>query len=374
LAAPKIRHAPTRTGTTLETLARKNIFQIPVDDLWKIASIFKCLDRQGRLCNTYDSFMGKIILTLCAALFVASAHAAGPTSTLYMTTANRFNVRILGGTSNAIVTSQQYNKTNGESGIAVSGGSIRLAAGSNYEGYTTGGTYDLNFNATGTAYPTSVGFGVFDGTTDGLNNYGVNSFTGVVYRYDLNWGSPRPLFTLPLLTPPGRPIGITYAQYNSSLWISYYTNGIVQDYTLDGRLLSSFESGYTKVSLLAFDPADQTLWLMGGNNTAGVIDQFSTAGVHLQQVSFGAGLTYVGGEFEINSVYTRATLTVSMSNSNLVLSWPTNSLTPGLFQNSDLSTTNWTSVTNKAIVMNGQAQVVISGPLVGNCFFRLQSQ
>jgi probable HAF family extracellular repeat protein len=72
--------------------------------------------------------------------------------------------------------------------------------------------------------------------------------------------------------------------------------------------------------------------------------------------------------------YTPATLTVGVSNSNLVISWPTNTLNFGLFQNSDLSTTNWTSLTNAETVTSGLHQVIISGPLVGNCFFRLQSQ
>jgi probable HAF family extracellular repeat protein len=71
--------------------------------------------------------------------------------------------------------------------------------------------------------------------------------------------------------------------------------------------------------------------------------------------------------------YMPATLTVGVSNSSLVVSWPTNKLTFNLFQNSDLSTTNWTVVTNTPTVTNGQNQVVIPSPLAGNCFYRLIS-
>jgi probable HAF family extracellular repeat protein len=72
--------------------------------------------------------------------------------------------------------------------------------------------------------------------------------------------------------------------------------------------------------------------------------------------------------------YTPATLAVSVSNSDLVLSWATNTLTFNLFQNSALSKSNWVAVTNTPIVTNGLHQVVIPGLLVGNSFFRLQSK
>jgi hypothetical protein len=241
--------------------------------------------------------MGKIILALCAVVFAVSAPAAGPASTLYLTAGgNRFNARVLAGTTTAIVTRQQFNTNNGEDAIAVTGGSIRTSAFSDYEGFINGGTYDLNFNGTGPGYATSAEF-VLDGTTDGLNNYGGDLRSRIIYRYDLNWGSPIPLFTL-----VGGATGITYDPYNSSLWISGNTNGLVQDYSLDGKLLSSFNDGYSQQNWLAFDPADGTLWLMGGNNSSGIIDQFSTTGTHLQTVSIGAGLHYDGAEFEIDAV------------------------------------------------------------------------
>jgi probable HAF family extracellular repeat protein len=72
--------------------------------------------------------------------------------------------------------------------------------------------------------------------------------------------------------------------------------------------------------------------------------------------------------------YNAAQLSISPSDSDVVISWPTNTINFSLFQNSDLSTTNWTSVTNTVIVTNGQNQVVVPGPLIGNCLYRLQSQ
>ena len=145
----------------------------------------------------------RCLLTLSAAVFSAAAHAAGTTSTLYFTTANRFNVRLPAGTTTIISSSQQFNPNNGEAAIAVSGGTIRVAAASDYQGFVQGGTYDRNFNPIGSAYPASVGFGVFDGTTDGFHNYGVNTFTGAILEYDLNWGGGQP---------------IVYARNNATSW------------------------------------------------------------------------------------------------------------------------------------------------------------
>jgi probable HAF family extracellular repeat protein len=61
------------------------------------------------------------------------------------------------------------------------------------------------------------------------------------------------------------------------------------------------------------------------------------------------------------------------SATNLVLSWFTNSpALLSLYQNSALTQSNWVAVTNTPTVTNGQNQVVIRGPLVGNRFYRLQ--
>jgi hypothetical protein len=70
-----------------------------------------------------------------------------------------------------------------------------------------------------------------------------------------------------------------------------------------------------------------------------------------------------------------AVLDLAAAGTNLVLSWPALSATTGfgLQQNSDLTTTDWTDVTNTPTVTNGQNQVVLSPP-ASPLFYRLVSK
>jgi hypothetical protein len=100
--------------------------------------------------------------------------------------------------------------------------------------------------------------------------------------------------------------GISYDAANNSLWVSdqSLSNTIadtIADYTLGGVLISSFHTGNTFDQALAYDPADGTLWL----NTFAVggidLQQWSTSGAHLHDLSFTGlpGATNVlGAEFE----------------------------------------------------------------------------
>jgi hypothetical protein len=66
-----------------------------------------------------------------------------------------------------------------------------------------------------------------------------------------------------------------------------------------------------------------------------------------------------------------AALGVALSGTNLVLSWPS---PPGDFvlqQNSDLTTTNWLTVTNAPVITNFQNQVILP-TATGNQFYRLE--
>jgi hypothetical protein len=58
---------------------------------------------------------------------------------------------------------------------------------------------------------------------------------------------------------------------------------------------------------------------------------------------------------------------------NLVFSWPTNGTIFSLQQNTDLTTTNWTSVTNVPVIVNSQEQLSLP-PTNPAGFFRLMSQ
>jgi hypothetical protein len=64
-------------------------------------------------------------------------------------------------------------------------------------------------------------------------------------------------------------------------------------------------------------------------------------------------------------------LSITNSGGNLVLSWPS---PPGNFvlqQNSDLTTTNWLTMTNTPATTNSQNQVILA-PAAGNQFYRLK--
>jgi len=58
------------------------------------------------------------------------------------------------------------------------------------------------------------------------------------------------------------------------------------------------------------------------------------------------------------------------TNKIAVISWPTNLAAFTLQQNSDLTTANWTTVTNAPVVTNGQTQVTL--PAVNAGFYRLK--
>ncbi len=66
-----------------------------------------------------------------------------------------------------------------------------------------------------------------------------------------------------------------------------------------------------------------------------------------------------------------AALGITPSGASLVLSWPSPPGGFGLQQNSDLTSTNWTAVTNTPSITNGQNRVILS-PVTGNQFYRLK--
>jgi hypothetical protein len=131
-------------------------------------------------------------------------------------------------------------------------------------GSANAGRYTLNGVPTGTSWqgtpPLNGGDSLYDGTSDGRHNYAVeytsSARTESVIQTDLNWQNPKVFFTF---DTDGEYIGITYDPYNKSLWLSDYFTGAISDYTLKGKLLSSFATPLIPVAL-AFDRADGTLW------------------------------------------------------------------------------------------------------------------
>jgi hypothetical protein len=148
------------------------------------------------------------------------------------------------------------------------------------------------FTGTSYTYPnTSLQF--YDGTSDGTHNYSVAYSTGGVYQMNSDWSNPQLLFQTPTAY-----LGITYDPINNSIWISTFNDTLVQDYTLGGALITSFNTTFSSISSLALDPADGTLW-MGSQSTEGTFYQYSTTGTLLSTQTYAAlaDQNTLGGEF-----------------------------------------------------------------------------
>jgi hypothetical protein len=199
-------------------------------------------------------------LTVAACLLVSSVAVAGPNRRLYATAPGLDKIYVFGG--NHIISS--WAKLHpGESPIAVMD-TVRTSnqGYQDPEGGGPGGAeYTLSGTPTGATYPGYWEF--YDGTTDGTYNYSVN-YNGNVYRFDRNWQNPEWIFgsSWGVYTT-----GITYDPLNNSLWISHYGGNEIENRSLTGAFLSSFNTspppspwGYFSPTFLAMDYADGTLW------------------------------------------------------------------------------------------------------------------
>ena len=157
---------------------------------------------------------------------------------------------------------------------------------------TVGGQYSLAGVPTGTHYfLPAIGSTAYDSTTDGTHNYLVDYSYSGVYQTARDFTNPVALFT----SSGPYNVGITYDKTNNSLWISGWgATTMVTDYSMNGTVLSSFDTGHYENGSLALDPATHTLWLVDDNT--GYLVQYSTAGVLLSTGPY-VGYT-LGGEFD----------------------------------------------------------------------------
>jgi PEP-CTERM motif len=213
-----------------------------------------------------------------------------------------------------------------EGDLAVTTGFVNTNWAGRFNGGTaTGGQYTLSGTPTGVTWPGTpppppeTNNEIYDGTSDGIaHNYVVEHAastapegltdptsgpgereTGPEYvvATDLNWQNPVRLFSVGMAY--GVNLGTAYDPTNNSIWVAGYANGLITDYSMDGTVLSSFNSGQPYQSALAFDPADGTLWL--SHLQTPTLSQYSVAGVLLQTgVPIGLdadGCCYIAGEF-----------------------------------------------------------------------------
>jgi len=237
------------------------------------------------------SLMTSVVLLAVA----AGAAQAGPVSEYYLTAGDQGQNWVLQGSSSSM--SGQVHGA--EYAIAVDG-DVRTF------GYTggQGSQYTLGLVPTGIDYnaPSASVDSFFDGTTDGTFNYSVGYFNGLVYRMNRDWSNPTALFDTG--NNGAHSLGITYDTLTNSLWVSQWDGSAVSNFTLSGILLSSFNVGFNRITSLAYDPADGSLW-MGTQNDFGAsirtFYQYSTSGQQLSTAIYAdlSGQNYLGGEFDI---------------------------------------------------------------------------
>lgn len=266
----------------------------------------------------------------------------GPVSPYFIASGN--GIQVIQGTRVVRTIPFAYGQGEAEGVFAISGrdpssGTIRTRASrldSYYDG--DGGTYSLAGVPQGIHYATahaSDGRGgrAYDGTTDGQRNYFTDHGRGV-YRADRDWQNPKFLFDPKGCSPSSEYdgscdahglSGIAYDSFNGSLWISSAPDPWIRQYSMTGTLLSQFYGSPPCVypfhcwdpwgnGALAFDPADQTLWLV---RRQGDLLQRTRSGTLLQGILLGdldprfqGRYFYEGAEFHVIGIPEPATMTL----------------------------------------------------------------
>lgn len=232
--------------------------------------------------------MRRIVMGLLLGALAVPALAAGPVSEYFLVSGDQRRVDVVQG-SNLLRT---WATPDFEYPVAVAS-TVKTFGAVNG---TTGREYDYNGNQTGNTYPNRYGT-FWDGTTDGRNIYSINWDNGDVVQFDSNWANPRVLFNS---GGGGNYLGITYDPTNGSLWIAQFGGGRVENRTLNGTLLSAFNSGIGNQAALALDHADNSLWLVEWTQR-GDFRQFNKSGNLLSTINYPGlnGVNPLGGEFAI---------------------------------------------------------------------------
>lgn len=228
------------------------------------------------------------LLTL-AAVVSSSTQASGPTSVLYAVEHDRWDVDGYPGYPSGLDLIQGSNVSSStanalglnETAIAVSGDvrTLNLYAGGSGSLFDLGGNI-LDHHAFTT--PPSFGFPnatqLLDSTSDGSYNYGVDNYTGTVFRMDRDWTNPIAMFSIGSMGYTG----ITMNPGDGSFWLSDMSG--IEHYSHQGNFLGSFQKAFSRGLGLAFDPADGTLWTQGSDYF--MLAQYSQSGSLLQNTFF----------------------------------------------------------------------------------------
>lgn len=188
-----------------------------------------------------------------------------------------------------------------ETVIAVGPSWVRTGS---YAPYSNGGEYQLNGTSNNVYLPrnTVTSDYAYDGAYDGKYIYTCDySSPGDVVRYDDMYNGQAVQFQT---GAQGRyyDMGITCDRGDGTIWTANYGygSGLVTEWDSNGNPLRSWNvnTGSGNIPGLAWDPADDTLWL--SNNYSGTFQQYDENGKFLQefplsQYGFFGGLE-IGGK------------------------------------------------------------------------------
>jgi len=122
----------------------------------------------------------------------------------------------------------------------------------------SGSAYLSNGTPTGGvnyAYPFSAG-ALYDGATNGVNNFAIDYITGNVYSFGVDWSNPRP----PVHHCRKTIWGSTYDPVNQSLWIAGLRYDRHSRLFSNGNLAFLVHRQRQRLFGLAMDYSDNTLW------------------------------------------------------------------------------------------------------------------
>lgn len=222
---------------------------------------------------------------------LATSAAVAQTSELYLTDFNSSALWVVQG--GQIV--RQFDRSSIQDGPSCAVlGTIRCVG---QDGGSTGHEYSLVGAPLAGSYLNPSFDSLYDAATDGARYWSIAHNDGAtnyaLVEADSSWGGIHVLFS-----PANRSSGVTWDAVSSSLWITNTmgTATAVQQVNLSGTVLSSFPVSVPGGYSIAWDPADDTLWIPGSGT--GTLYQYSKAGVQLQVVTV-PGLTgyIVGAEF-----------------------------------------------------------------------------
>lgn len=132
--------------------------------------------------------------------------------------------------------------------------------------------YDMDFNL-----KRNITFSSSYGVPEGIvrdpdsGDFFITSHDGDIRRFDSNGGF------ISSFTVGGAGNGLTYDPLNKTLFVSHWNTGIVEQYTLDGQLLSSFDPDLLDSLVgLSFDPVARTLLI--SDNYSDYVNEYDLEG------------------------------------------------------------------------------------------------